>query len=182
VKISFVDNLLNDSGFIGSAKLDQSLASHDLHSYLFSSQFLPLPHSQNACYSEFSGGTDDIPPRAAQGPGPKGRFPHRRLHHEKFHLGKGPGFCFQPTKRIPYFFFPPPFHKNPSFMQEKAYEPLILDIPLLGGSTEVTSRNPEPVLDTIVAVEDEHSALNAPGTSTEERSPLKKLRSIRFAD
>lgn len=67
-------------------------------------------------------------------------------------------------------------------MQEKAYEPLILDIPLLGGSTEGTLRNPEAASDTIEAVEDEHPLLNAQGTSTEARSPLKKLRSIRFAD
>ena len=68
-------------------------------------------------------------------------------------------------------------------MQEKAYEPLILDIPLLGGSTKRSPRNPGPASDTIVAVEDELSPLEAPGTSTEGRSPpSKKSRSIRFAE
>jgi hypothetical protein len=71
-------------------------------------------------------------------------------------------------------------------MQEKAYEPLILDIPLLGGSTGGTSRNPGPSLETIVIIDDEHhpsEQLEAQGTSTEGRSPpLKKARSIRFAE
>ena len=84
---------------------------------------------------------------------------------------------------ISYLSFPLPFYKNPSFMQEKAYEPLVLDIPLLGGSTGGTSRNPGPALETIVTVDDEHHPLEAPGTSTEGRSPpSKKSRFIRFAE
>ena len=77
---------------------------------------------------------------------------------------------------------PPPLFKNPSFMQEKTYEPLVLDIPLLGGSSEGTSHNPDLASDTIVAVEDEQPRLvEAQGTMTEETLPSKK-RSIRFVD
>jgi hypothetical protein len=67
-------------------------------------------------------------------------------------------------------------------MQEKEYEPLTLDISLLGGSTEGTSHNPEPASDTIVAVEDEQPTLEAQGTIAEETVPFKKIRSIRFAE
>jgi len=73
------------------------------------------------------------------------------------------------------------FISNPSFMQEKTYEPLVLDIPLLGGSSEGTSHNPDLASDTIVAVEDEQPSLEAQGTMTEETLPSKK-RSIRFVD
>jgi hypothetical protein len=73
-------------------------------------------------------------------------------------------------------------YENPKFMQENAYEPLVLNIPLLGGSTEGTLHNPEPALDTIVAVEDEQPLLEPQGTITEESSPFKKKRSIRFAE
>ena len=78
-----------------------------------------------------------------------------------------------------------PPHKNPSFIQEKAYEPLMLNIPLLGGSesAEGTSHDPEPASDAIVAVEDQQSSLEARGTSsTEEKPPSKKIRTIRFAE
>jgi hypothetical protein len=67
-------------------------------------------------------------------------------------------------------------------MQEKAYEPLALDIPLLGGSTEGASHNPEPASDTIVAVEDEQPPLEAQGTTTGETSLSKKRRINRFAE
>ena len=76
-----------------------------------------------------------------------------------------------------------PPYKNPRFIQEKAYEPVILNIPLLGGSAEGTSHDPaEPASDAIVAVEeDEQPSLEARGTTTEEGPPLKKMRTIRFA-
>jgi hypothetical protein len=67
-------------------------------------------------------------------------------------------------------------------MQEKAYEPVILNIPLLGGSAEGTSHDPEQASDPIVAVEDEQPSLEARGTTTEESPPLKKIRTIRFAE
>lgn len=68
-------------------------------------------------------------------------------------------------------------------MEEKAYEPVVLNIPLLGGSAEETSHDPaELVSDAIVAVEDEQPFLEARGTTTEESPPLKKIRTIRFAD
>ena len=80
------------------------------------------------------------------------------------------------------------FSKNPSFMQETAYEPLTLNIPLLGRSTEEISRDPEPAIDTDVAVEDEdedeqravEAQLEEP--TTEEQLPFKKRRVIRFAE
>ena len=70
-------------------------------------------------------------------------------------------------------------------MQEKAYEPVILNIPLLGGSAEGTSHDPaEPASDAIVAVEeDEQPSLESRRTTTlEESPPLKKIRTIRFAE
>jgi hypothetical protein len=77
-------------------------------------------------------------------------------------------------------------YKNPRFIQEKAYEPVILNIPLLGGSAEGlgTSHDPvEPASDAIVAVEeDEQPFLEARGTATDESPPLKKIRTIRFAE
>ena len=83
------------------------------------------------------------------------------------------------------FILPPSLPKNPSFMQESAYEPLVLDVPLLGRTTDETSRNAESVLvDTVVAVEDEQpsSLLEAPQPTIEEYPPLKKRRTIRFAE
>jgi len=76
------------------------------------------------------------------------------------------------------------FISNPSFMQEKAYEPVMLNISLLGGSAEGTSHDPpEQASDPIVAVEDEQPSLEARGTTTAEESPpLKKIRTIRFAE
>jgi len=74
------------------------------------------------------------------------------------------------------------FISNPSFMQEKAYEPVILNISLLGGFAEATSHNPESASDTIVAVEDERPPSEAQGTSIEENPPTKKIRTIRFAE
>jgi hypothetical protein len=79
-------------------------------------------------------------------------------------------------------YFPSPFVKNPSFMQEKDYEPLTLDISLLEGSTEGTSHNPEPASDTIVAVEDVRHASETQGTIGQENIPSKKSRTIRFAE
>jgi hypothetical protein len=70
-------------------------------------------------------------------------------------------------------------------MEEKAYEPVVLNIPLLGGSAaEEISHDPaEPASDAIVAVEDdEQPSLEARGTATEENPPSKKIRTIRFAD
>jgi len=68
-------------------------------------------------------------------------------------------------------------------MQETAYEPLILNVPLLGGSTEGTSRSPETMIDTDVAVEDDQpSTSEAQKSTTEEHLPLKKRRTIRFAE
>jgi hypothetical protein len=77
--------------------------------------------------------------------------------------------------------FPPP--KNPSFMEETAYEPLVLNVPLLGRSAEGTSRDPGPGIDTVVAVEDEQpSLLEARQPMIEEDPPLKKRRTIRFVE
>ena len=83
--------------------------------------------------------------------------------------------------------FPLPLPKNPSFMQEAAYEPLILDVPLLGRNTNETSRKAESALmDTVVTVEDEQSSslpsLEAQQPTIEEYPPLKKKRTIRFAE
>jgi len=78
------------------------------------------------------------------------------------------------------------FIANPSFMQETTYEPLFLNIPLLGRSTEETSRGPEPTINTDVAVEDEdeqrtvEAQLEVP--TTEEQLPFKKRRIISFAE
>ena len=85
---------------------------------------------------------------------------------------------------ISHFILPPSLSKNPSFMQETAYEPLIFDVPLLGGTTNETSRRAESVLmDTAVTVEDEqHSSLDAQQPTIEEYPPLKKRRTIRFAE
>ena len=79
------------------------------------------------------------------------------------------------------FSLPP--YKNPSFMQENAYEPLVLNIPLLGGSAEGTSHDHEPASDAIVTVEDttEQPPSEARGT-IEGSPPLKKVRTIRFAE
>lgn len=61
---------------------------------------------------------------------------------------------------------------------------MILNIPLLGGAAEGTSHDPaEPASDAIVAVEeDEQPSLEARETTTEESPPLKKIRTIRFAE
>jgi hypothetical protein len=65
---------------------------------------------------------------------------------------------------------------------------VILNIPLLGGSAEGTSHDPatdpaEPASDAIVAVvEDEQPSLEMRGTTIEESPPVKKIRTIRFAD
>ena len=74
-------------------------------------------------------------------------------------------------------------------MQETPYEPVMLNIPLLGGSAEGTSHDPEPATDAIVAVEDEDEdeqpSLEARGTTAttaEESPPSKKIRTIRFAE
>jgi hypothetical protein len=70
-------------------------------------------------------------------------------------------------------------------MQEKAYEPVMLNIPLLGGSAEGTSHDPGPATsDAIVAVEEEHEqlSLDARGTTAVESPPSKKIRTIRFAE
>jgi hypothetical protein len=76
-----------------------------------------------------------------------------------------------------------PLSKNPSFMQEAAYEPLILDVPLLGRITDETSRKVESVLmDTAVTVEDEQHSSEAQPPTIEEYPPLKKRRTIRFAE
>jgi hypothetical protein len=87
------------------------------------------------------------------------------------------------TIRISSFSHSPLPYKNPSFMQEKAYEPVTLNIPLLGGAAKETSHNPELASDAIVAVEGEQQpSLEARGTTTEESPPLKKTRTIRFAE
>jgi hypothetical protein len=94
-------------------------------------------------------------------------------------ISVGPRLPFQQQQESLIFFLPP--YKNPSFIQEKAYEPLILNIPLLGGS-EGTSHDPaEPASDAIVAVEDERPSLEARRTTIDEIPPLKKTRTIRFA-
>jgi len=68
-------------------------------------------------------------------------------------------------------------------MQETAYEPLILNVPLLAGSNEGTSRSPETMIDTDVAVEDDQPPTSeAQKSTTEEHLPLKKRRTIRFAE
>ncbi len=68
-------------------------------------------------------------------------------------------------------------------MEEKAYEPVILNIPFLGGSAaEAMSHNPESASDAIVAVEDERPSSEARETVTEESPPLKKIRTIKFAE
>ncbi|KAI9508447.1 P-loop containing nucleoside triphosphate hydrolase protein [Russula earlei] len=79
------------------------------------------------------------------------------------------------------------FIANPSFMEETAYEPLTLDIPLLGRTAEETSpsRPPEPAMDAVVeAVQDEPPGTpdDAQGPTTTEQLPLKKRRIIRFAE
>lgn len=86
---------------------------------------------------------------------------------------------------ISHFILPPSLPKNPSFMQETAYEPLIFDVPLLGRSTDETSRKAEAVLmGAVVTIEDEHpsSLLEAQQPTIEEYPPLKKRRTIRFAE
>jgi len=71
-------------------------------------------------------------------------------------------------------------------MQETAYEPLTLDVPLLGRTTDETSRKAESVLmDTAVTVEDEQPSSSLPEAqqpTIEEYPPLKKRRTIRFAE
>ena len=72
-------------------------------------------------------------------------------------------------------------------MQETAYEPLILDVPLLGRNTNETSRKAESgPMDAVVTVEDEQSSslpsLEAQQPTIEEYPPLKKRRTIRFAE
>ena len=62
---------------------------------------------------------------------------------------------------------------------------MILNIPLLGGAAEGTSHDPaEPASDALVGVEeDEQPSLEeARETTTEEGPPLKKIRTIRFAE
>jgi len=74
------------------------------------------------------------------------------------------------------------FIANPSFMQETTYEPLILNIPLLGRTTDETSRDPEPAINMDVAVEDDQRTVEAQEPTTEEQLPFKKRRIIRFVE
>jgi len=74
------------------------------------------------------------------------------------------------------------FIANPSFMQETVYEPLILNIPLLGRTTDETSRDPEPAINMDVAVEDDQRTVEAQEPTTEEQLPFKKRRIIRFVE
>ena len=99
--------------------------------------------------------------------------------------------CSPPTRYtvrqrwISHFILYPSVPKNPSFMQETAYEPLVFDVPLLGRTTNETSRRAQSVLmDTAVTVENEQpsSLLEAQQPTIEEYPPLKKRRTIRFAE
>ncbi|KAH9981425.1 SNF2 family N-terminal domain-containing protein [Lactifluus volemus] len=78
------------------------------------------------------------------------------------------------------------FIANPSFMQETTYEPLILNIPLLGGfagavdtgrSTENMSTN-----DPIIVVEGDPQPQEPQAPTIGEQPLLKKRRTVRFAD
>jgi hypothetical protein len=73
--------------------------------------------------------------------------------------------------------------KNPSFMQDTAYEPLTLNIPLLGRPAEEASHNSEPIVDSIVTEMDERASLpEVRQPTTEEDPPFKKRRTIRFVE
>jgi hypothetical protein len=88
------------------------------------------------------------------------------------------------NENLTFFLLPsPPLpKKNPRFIQDTAYEPLSLNIPLLGGSTNRTSSNPEePAMDTVVTVEDEQP-LEGQDLTAEEQQLSKKRRTIRFAE
>ena len=68
-------------------------------------------------------------------------------------------------------------------MEAKAYEPLMLNIPLLGGcAAEGTSHDSEPASDAIVAVEDDSGQPSLEGATEEGSPPSKKIRTIRFAE
>jgi len=75
------------------------------------------------------------------------------------------------------------FIANPRFVQEAAYEPLTLNIPLLGTLAGETSRNFEVSADEIDdAQSSETSTEKRLGPTTEEQLTLKKRRTIRFSE
>jgi hypothetical protein len=89
-----------------------------------------------------------------------------------------------PFQYIPRLFF---LFQNPSFMQETVYEPLILNIPLLGGAAgaEDIARNTETTSssdDAIVVVESDPPLQEPQVPTTGEQPLLKKRRTIRFAE
>jgi hypothetical protein len=71
-------------------------------------------------------------------------------------------------------------------MQETTYDPLILDIPLLPGfaRAEGTARNTENTSanDPIMVVESDPPSEEPQATTIGEQPPLKKRRTVRFAD
>lgn len=73
--------------------------------------------------------------------------------------------------------------QNPRFMQGAAYEPLTLNIPLLGALAGEASRNIETSAE---GIEDVPSGETSPkqrrGPTTEDQVTLKKRRTIRFLE
>jgi hypothetical protein len=68
-------------------------------------------------------------------------------------------------------------------VQEAAYEPLTLNIPLLGTLAGETSRNFEASADEIGGTHSSETSIEKrQGPTTEDQLTLKKRRTIRFSD
>jgi hypothetical protein len=74
------------------------------------------------------------------------------------------------------------FIANPRFVQGAAYEPLTLNIPLLGALAGETSRNIEGSADETEGVRSVETSSEERRPTTEDQLTLKKRRTIRFSE
>jgi hypothetical protein len=72
--------------------------------------------------------------------------------------------------------------QNPRFVQGAAYEPLTLNIPLLGALAGETSRNIEGSADETEGVRSVETSSEERRPTTEDQLTLKKRRTIRFSE
>ena len=193
---SYVDLMMTTSESIESARPSPSLASHNLPSWC-SRPCLPMFATTTVKTLAIRNSAEELMiSRRAQLKGQDQKvsssltddFTMRNFIAVSLRVPALQRFVPSPTALdLTFFVLSPSFLKNPSFMQETAYEPLILDVPLLGRNTNETSRKAESALmDTVVTVEDEQSSslpsLEAQQPTIEEYPPLKKKRTIRFAE
>jgi hypothetical protein len=88
-------------------------------------------------------------------------------------------FCVLSSMKYSFLFVVP---QNPRFVQGAAYEPLTLNIPLLGVLAGETSRNSEGSADEIEGVRSVETSFEERRPRTEDPLTLKKRRTLRFAE